>query len=281
MISLPAATRNVNVSPYVKSLPPHIHSGISVVQIQWKIFACLVPFWIVAIVFFGWNGLRIPVLSFIGMLGSEALFCLGFKKKQRIYDGTVFGLALVYALLLPANTPSAFVLLGAGVGSVVGREIFGGLGAHPFHPAAAGIAFLSLSFPHLFDLSSGSLVDSGLVGYILFLIVAGYLFSQKILHWEVPVLFLATLLSVRLLAPQHFGAPMISGATFMAAFYLISDSGTTPMTRFGKRLSAIGFALAVLFLERFTQTAVSLAFASLMMSILAPWLDEISKPLKR
>ena len=55
--------------------------------------------------------------------------------------------AIIYSLILPANTAPYVVFVGATFGIVIGKMVFGGLGQNIFNPACAGRIFVSICFP--------------------------------------------------------------------------------------------------------------------------------------
>ena len=70
--------------------------------------------------------------------------------RRRVYQPGDFSnesFALVIALLMPA-TVDWYVLAAAIVaGVLIGKEVFGGYGSYPFHPAAVGYAVAAVSWP--------------------------------------------------------------------------------------------------------------------------------------
>jgi len=70
--------------------------------------------------------------------------------RRRVYqpkDYSNESFALVIALLMPA-TVDWYVLAAAVVsGVLIGKEVFGGYGSYPFHPAAVGYAVAAVSWP--------------------------------------------------------------------------------------------------------------------------------------
>jgi electron transport complex protein RnfD len=54
-------------------------------------------------------------------------------------------------MMLPAITPWWLIVVGTFVAVVIGKAIFGGIGANPFNPALLGMAVLILSWKMFFD----------------------------------------------------------------------------------------------------------------------------------
>lgn len=55
--------------------------------------------------------------------------------------------SLLFALILPPDTPWWQVVLGISFGIVIGKEVFGGVGMNIFNPALVGRCFLYFSYP--------------------------------------------------------------------------------------------------------------------------------------
>jgi electron transport complex protein RnfD len=60
-------------------------------------------------------------------------------------------LALLLAFMLPLNAPWWFILIGCLVMILVGKKLFGGVGAYPVQPAVLAVAVLQLSWPERMD----------------------------------------------------------------------------------------------------------------------------------
>ena len=95
-------------------------------------------------------GLR-PLLlcGFAVLMGNlcDRLISLLRRRVYRPGDYSNESFALVIALLMPA-TVDWYVLAAAIVaGVLIGKEVFGGYGSYPFHPAAVGYAVAAVSWP--------------------------------------------------------------------------------------------------------------------------------------
>ena len=70
--------------------------------------------------------------------------------RRRVYQSNDFSsesFALLIALLMPA-TVDWYVLIAAVLAGVfIGKEVFGGYGSYPFHPAAVGYVIAAVSWP--------------------------------------------------------------------------------------------------------------------------------------
>ena len=73
-------------------------------------------------------------------------------------------LGLIFSMLLPATLPWWAVITGTFVLIIIGKQIFGGIGASPFNPAVLAVAILGVSWKHLFNFDGALLsYDFGFV----------------------------------------------------------------------------------------------------------------------
>ncbi len=262
---------------YVKTVPPHIRASDSVPGMMWKTLAALVP--AVAASFFaaGWNALRILIVSLAAAGLSEILARRWFFKKPTLEDGSAAVMAILLALLLPATLPTGMVMVGSFAAIFLGKELFGGLGANPFNPALVGFAFLAACFPEKMQ-PVPSITWGETISTAAILTGAAILWWQKLIFWEIPLLYLAALFCFSFFAGPDAKIPVISGVAFLAAFFLITDPVTTPMTRRGMRIFCLAAAVTALLLNPWCGSREAVVFSILAMNAVTPWLDRWSRP---
>jgi len=184
-------------------------------------------------VLFGLYQYGMPALAVIALsVGSamiwESIFNYLAKRPNTIYDGNAALIGLLFAMLLPAVTPWWVVITGTFVAVIIGKQIYGGLGANPFNPVIVAYAMLLISWPVHLDYNA-ALVDyvfpfesfypmaaakfqgaagvenftiTGLLlgqqvggigtGFGIGLIIGGiYLIARGYIRWEITVAFLA------------------------------------------------------------------------------------------
>lgn len=146
---------------------PYIRKNVSVARMMGDVIIALAPITLFAMVYNGWGGVYVILLSLVTMLLGELICHMlikwptgmkfkelftkeGFKKVKDNYTINNFLApvisALIYALIMPANCSPYVVILGALFGIVVGKMLFGGLGQNIFNPAAAGRIFATICF---------------------------------------------------------------------------------------------------------------------------------------
>ena len=150
----------------IKETSPYIRRKSSVARMMGDVLIALAPVSIFSMVIYGWRAIYMFLLSLVVMIGAECVFV--YLTKQDPYDGTKKSFkekvkvacskatinnilapaisAVIYALLLPAGTNWYIVIIGALIGIVIGKLVFGGLGANIFNPAAVGRVSVLICF---------------------------------------------------------------------------------------------------------------------------------------
>ena len=112
-----------------------------------------------------------------------------------------------------------------------------------------------------------------IVGYI-------YLVVKKVIHFETPLIFVATvfLLSwlikgdITIALYQVLGGGLLLGAIFMATDYV-----TTPINRVGKMVFALGCGLITVLIRFYGNYPEGVSFSILLMNILSPYIEKLCK----
>jgi electron transport complex protein RnfD len=79
------------------------------------------------------------------------------RRPVSVGDGNAALIGMIFAMMLPATTPWWAVVTGTFFAVVIGKEIFGGIGANPFNPAVLAMTIVMLSWSHLFDFNAALL----------------------------------------------------------------------------------------------------------------------------
>lgn len=112
-----------------------------------------------------------------------------------------------------------------------------------------------------------------------------YLVQQRIISWHLPTAFLATLAAMSLvfyaLDPSHFANPLfhlMSGASMLCAFFIITDPVSSPTTPRGKLYFAAGVGLLTYLIRVYGGYPDGVAFAVLIMNMCVPLIDAYTQP---
>ncbi len=112
-----------------------------------------------------------------------------------------------------------------------------------------------------------------------------YLWQQKIISWHLPMTFLGALALVSgvfwLVNPAHFANPLFhlfSGASMLAAFFIITDPVSGPTTQKAKLYFAAGIGIITYLVRVYGGYPDGVAFAVIFMNICVPLLDAATQP---
>ncbi len=148
-----------NKTKLIVSHAPFWHDGDSICKMNLHIMLAAVPAVIFGIVQFGMPALGVILLAVSCSMFFELIMNFATKRSLSIGDFDAALLGLLFGMMLPATTPWWVVVTGTLVIIVLGKQIYGGLGANPFNPVIVGIAILIISWPGYFD------VDLALLNY--------------------------------------------------------------------------------------------------------------------
>lgn len=112
-----------------------------------------------------------------------------------------------------------------------------------------------------------------------------YLLQQRIISWHLPTAFLGALAAISLVFhivnPAHFASPLfhlMSGASMLCAFFIITDPISGPTTPRGKLYFAAGVALLTYVIRVYGGYPDGVAFAVLLMNMCVPLIDAHTQP---
>jgi electron transport complex protein RnfD len=134
----------------------------------------------------------------------------------------------------------------------------------------------------LFGITGGSL---GEISGLALLIGGVFLIMRKVISWHIPV---ALLLTIGLLTgvfwlfdPELYANPLIhllSGGAILGAFYMATDLVTSPMTKKGMVVFAIGIGVITVVIRLFGAYPEGISFAILIMNAFVPLINKYFKP---
>ena len=130
---------------------PFWHDGDSLFKMNLNILLALLPAAIFGIIQFGAPALGVVALSISTAMLWELVMNLVAKKPLTVGDLDSAVIGMIFGIMLPATSPFWLVVVGTFVAVVIGKMIFGGIGANPFNPALIGMSFLMLSWRVMFD----------------------------------------------------------------------------------------------------------------------------------
>ena len=298
------------------SSSPHIRSASSTHRIMLDVIIALMPALIAGAVIFGVRVLLVVLVSVASAVLSEFVFNLIAKKKQTIGDFSAVITGLLIGLNLHANAPLWQCAIGSVFAIIVVKCLFGGLGCNFANPAITARVFLVISFsgtlaggaipkfssnpdlvtgatplevirsggelPAFLDMFLG--LRGGAIGetcILAILIGFAYLVIRRVIHFETPIIFVATVFTLSLIVDNSFAAALyqiMSGGLIFGAVFMATDYVTTPITRSGRMIFAFGCGLITFLVRTFGSYPEGVSFAILFMNILSPYIEKWTLP---
>lgn len=136
------------MSNFIISPSPHVHSKDSIEKNMYGVLIALIPAFIFAVIYFGFEAITVTLTSVVACILFEYLIAKFILKQQpAIWDGSAIITGVLLAFNVPSSLPLWILVIGALVAIGVGKMSFGGLGNNIFNPALVGRVFLLISFP--------------------------------------------------------------------------------------------------------------------------------------
>lgn len=301
------------------SSSPHIHSGASTRRVMLDVLIALLPVSVAAVVLFGLRALLILAVTTATAVLAELLFCLLAKKPLTTGDLSAAVTGLILGLNLPLTVTVWQCVVGALFAIVVVKCLFGGLGCNFANPAATARVFLLLAFtanaaggvwpkaatsipvtgatplvtlqtnsgvlPTLGEMLMG--LRGGAIGETCgaaILLGFVYLLVRRVISWHTPVLYVGTVFVLSLILTSDLYLSLVqilSGGLLFAAVFMATDYVTTPITRWGKVVFAVGCGLITVLIRFYGSYPEGVSFAILFMNVLTPYIEKwtAKKPL--
>lgn len=297
----------------VVSSSPHIHTKNSTPIIMLDVIIALLPAAIAGVILFGIDALIVIGICVVTSVLSEAIFNIIVKKEQTVGDLSAVVTGLILGLSLPADATTWWqCIVGSVFAIVVVKCLFGGLGCNFANPAATGRIFIFIAFsssigrgiipkianittsattlevikagepegalPSLMDMFLG--LRGGAIGEtcILALVIGFvYLVLRGVIYFETPLIYVGTVFVLSLIGYGSFEIAtyqILSGAVVYAAVFMITDYVSTPITRTGKMIFALGCGLITFVIRFYGSYPEGVSFALLIMNIVSPYIEK-------
>tara|TARA_R110000787_G_scaffold86285_9_gene184080 strand:- start:12693 stop:13703 length:1011 start_codon:yes stop_codon:yes gene_type:complete len=145
---------------------------------------------------------------------------------------------------------------------------------------------ISSKIPSTIELLIGSTGGSlGEMSALAILLGGIYLVYRKVITWHIPVTILATMFAFTgifwLINPESYASPLIhilSGGALLGAFFMATDLVTSPMTKKGMIIFAIGIAVITVVIRFYGAYPEGISFAILIMNAFVPLINTYFKP---
>jgi len=132
---------------WMLSSSPHAHDGSSVRRLMGDVLIALIPAFVMSVVVFGFDAIRLVAVCVSACLVAEAAARKVMGRNAAIQDLSAVVTGVLLAFNLPPQFPSWMAAIGSVFAIVIVKQIFGGIGYNIFNPALAARVFLLVSFP--------------------------------------------------------------------------------------------------------------------------------------
>ena len=295
---------------------PHIRSTQTTTRLMLDVVVALLPALAVGIFMMGLRALWVVLLCAGTAILTEGLCSAVLWQRNSIRDGSALVTGLLLGMTLPHTAPYWLAIIGSAFAIVVTKIMCGGLGQNLFNPALSARALMVLLYPAgmvtyytpgsdtvtaatplhhmvrpelpsqpLWDLFIGRCSGSiGEISTLALLLGGGYLLWRRVISWQIPIAFLATVSALTLVfyktddAMLWAACQLCSGGLMLSAFFMATDYASSPVTPKGRLLyGALCGALTVL-LRYHGLFPEGITYAVLLSNAAVWWLDRRTAP---
>ena len=293
----------------VVSAVPHILSNLTTRKVMLNVIIALIPTVVAATIIFGFQALLVILVTVAACVLCEYLWCKIRKIPQTVGDLSAIVTGILLAFNLPSTVPLYLPVIGAIVAIIITKELFGGIGYNFANPAIVGRITLAVSFPALmtsyaypeptiaYDLLSGAtpLADTaenvplldlflgthgGVLGEtcaLTLLIGLVYLLVTKTIEITIPFFYVATVAVMSLIFGHNVPYEILSGGLLLGAIFMATDYTTSPFSRKGKIIFAIGLGVITCGIRFFGNMHEGVSYSILIMNLLVAFINAGSR----
>lgn len=295
-------------SQLIVSGSPHIVTARDTRSLMRDVLIALSPAAVAAVLIFGLRALLLMAVTVGSAILFEFLYERLLHRRGTVSDLSAAVTGLILALNLPATLPIWQAVLGAFIAIVIVKQLFGGIGHNFANPAIVARIVLLISFTAtmnrfavrdgVWDLvSSATPLESVLNGdkfsyltlflgehagsigetsALALLLGLGYLLVRRVITWHIPVSFVGTVALLSLVGGRDVLLQVLSGGLLLGAVFMATDYVTSPASYLGKLIYGVGCG-SITVLIRFFGGAEGVSYAILMMNILTPYIDRLTR----
>ena len=126
----------------------------------------------------------------------------------------------------------------------------------------------------------------GEISALMLLIGGVYLLWRKVINWQTPVAYIATVAVLTLLFPkagsgvEYMLYSIFGGGLFLGAFFMATDYATSPVTAKGQLIYGIGCGLFTVFIRYFGSYNEGVCYSIMVMNCCTALIDKYTKPVR-
>ncbi len=294
---------------YVSS-SPHFRSNSSTTKIMLDVIIALIPACIASVIIFGPLSLMLIAICIATCVLCEYICRKVMKRDTTIGDLSAVVTGLLLALNLPVNINPLIAIFGCIVAIVVVKQMFGGIGMNFVNPALAARIVLLVSFPNammswvdafwykapdavasatplaseigtysytelLLGTTGGSLGETCAIALVL---GGVYLVIRKVISPIIPCVYILSAGVMSLIVGKDPLYQILSGGLLIGAIFMATDYATSPFTKWGKVIYAIGCGVLTILLRVYSNMPEGVSFSIILMNILVPLIEMATTP---
>ena len=295
------------------SSSPHFKGNNSTRRIMLDVIIALCPAAVASCVIFGMRSLVLIAVCVATCVLLEYISRKIMKRDTTIGDLSAVVTGLLLALNLPVDVNPLIAMFGCLIAIVVVKQMFGGIGMNFVNPALAARIVLLVSFPSAMmhwvpalgapaaaqiDATTSatplaaqpgtySYIDlllgrcGGSIGEVcaVALILGGiYLVARRVISPIIPCVYLGTAAVMSLIIGLDPLYQLLSGGILLGAIFMATDYTTSPVTKWGKVIFAVGCGFFTIMLRAFSNMPEGVSFSILLMNILVPLIERATVP---
>ena len=144
----------------------------------------------------------------------------------------------------------------------------------------------ALSQYSVMDMFLGKIPGSlGEVSALLLIVGGLYLIIRKVINWQTPVAYIATVAVLTFLFPRYGASGLewmlysiFGGGLMLGAFFMATDYATSPVTKKGQLIFGIGCGLFTVFIRYFGSYSEGVCYSIMIMNLCVALIDKFTKP---
>ena len=286
---------------------PHVHASVTTQKIMGNVILALIPVLIASTVIFGLRSLLVVAVTVAACVLCEYIWCRLRKQPQTISDLSAVVTGLLLAFNLPPTVPLYLPVIGAVAAVIITKELFGGIGCNFANPAIVGRITLAVSFPALMtsyaypangcDALSGATPlaakaqslplttlllgnHGGVIGEtcaLALLLGLVWLLVTQVIEITIPAVYVGSVAALSWIAGQNPLQTVLSGGLLMGAIFMATDYTTSPFTRKGKVIFALGLGVITFLIRQFGNMNEGVSYAILLMNLTVPYINRATR----
>ncbi len=295
----------VHTSHLIVSPNPHIHASDTTRRIIAPVSVAQLPELIASVVLFRHRALLVESVTVACCVLCEYLWCRLRKQTQTAQDFSAVVTGLLLAFNMPVTVPLYLPVIGSVAAIVVTKQLFGGIGHNFANPAIVGRITLAVSFPALMTnyvypdavvacdaissatplaakaaeipllnlllaTTGGVRVETSTLPLLICLVI---LVVTRTIDLTIPVLYLATVAVGSALCGYAPLQQLMSGGLMLGAVFMATDYTTSPFTRRGKAVFALGLGVITCLIRFFGNMNEGVSYAILLMNLTVPYIN--------